>query len=925
MLSRKTIEAYLFFLLRHRIAVSVVVAAITFVLAGFMYFRMHVFTNFFDLYPPNHPYIKLYTQYRSMFGTATTLLLVVEVKDGTIFDDPATVQKVDRITLALLHDIPGVNGEQVLSITHPKLKTTLTAGSGIKVVPLMYPRVPENKEDLDFLKLKVYTTEGVKGPFVSEDDKATLIVAGFWEEYWDLTTMWAKIQDIVRQESDANTKIYVSGPPILAAYFLEIMPKMVNVLAASIVMILLILWIEFRSWQGVVIPAFSGTLSAIWGLGFGGLCAFASQYVSNPQLKMLMNVSLDPLVLVIPLLISARAHSHSVQSMERYHEEYHRLRDKNLAIVKSYAEIYAPAMVSILADGVAILTLLVARIPIIQKLAILCSFWIISIFISVVTLHPIILSFTPPPAEEHVSGRTPLERFMSWMMVVALAWLFWLYDYISGVPVAAMLAIAVAGLVLDLSGFALPIYAQVGFAISHATDVFGTFFGRVYVGIERSLIWLATGARRPAMAVALVSLLAFGLYFQHLLKVGDTTPGAALLYPKHPYNVAFGKVNEKFLGASQLVIIAEGNSYCTVGGKACEGDGGKLCRPEEENVCGAEKCEQREGAIKDADTLNDLDLFARYMAERPEVGGTVTATTLLKKIFRTFHEADPKWEILPTRNDHVSQLFFLLTSGTRRGEMDRFFDMNYTNATIAVFYKDYTHETIERSITRAKEYITQHGAQTEHVRYRLAGGLIGILAAVNEEVEWSYRVNLVLILIVVFLLSYATYVSVIGALIVMLPSLVAQPLSEAVMYLFGIDMNINSLPVAAVGIGIGIDYGYYVLSRIVEELSSGVTFDVAIRRMFETTGKTVLFTGVSLTASIIFWVFFPMKFQADMALLLVLLLAFHLMGALMFIPPMVSLFKPRFAIKYAEERQRIRAEEAAAAEADAARVGAAGR
>ena len=66
-----------------------------------------------------------------------------------------------------------------------------------------------------------------------------------------------------------------------------------------------------------------------------------------------------------------------------------------------------------------------------------------------------------------------------------------------------------------------------------------------------------------------------------------------------------------------------------------------------------------------------------------------------------------------------------------------------------------------------------------------------------------------------------TYVSVVGALIVMLPSLVAQPLSEAVMYLLGIDFNINSLPVAAVGIGIGIDYGYYVLTRIVEELKGG--------------------------------------------------------------------------------------------------------
>src|SRR5438046_6644607 len=582
-------------------------------------------------------------------------------------------------------------------------------------------------------------------------------------------------------------------------------------------------------------------------------------------------------------------------------------------------------MVSILADCLAILTLLVARIPIIQKLAILCSFWIISIFISVVTLHPIILSSTPPPAEEHVSGRTPLERFMSWMMVVAIAWLLWLYEWVPGWPVAALVGLTLAGLAGDLLvGGALPGCGGVGFALSRATGAFGAVFGRLYLAIEHGLIWLASGRRRPAMAVGLVSLLSFGLYFQHLLKVGDTTPGAALLYPKHPYNVAFGKVNEKFLGASQLIIIAEGKAYCTEGGKPCAGDGCELCHPEEPGACGTDTCEQRQRAIKDAETLNHLDLFGRYMAERPEVGGTVTAATLLKKIFRTFHEADPKWEMLPTRNDHVSQLFFLLTSGTRRGEMDRFFDISYTNATIAVFYKDYPHETIEHSIARAKEYIAAHGAEATHVRYRRAGGLIGILAAVNEEVEWSYRVNLALILIVVFLLSYATYVSVVGALIVMLLSLVAQPLSEAVMYLFGIDMNINSLPVAAVGIGIGIDYGYYVLSRIVEELTAGEGFDAAIRRMFETTGKTVLFTGVSLTASIVFWVFFPLKFQADMALLLVLLLGFHLMGALMFIPPMVSLCKPRFATKYAEERQRIRAEAAAAEEGRTARVGAAG-
>src|SRR5207253_6476850 len=284
----------------------------------------------------------------------------------------------------------------------------LTAGSGIKVVPLTYPRLPQDQEDLAFMKQKVYTTEEVRGIFVSPDDKATLIIAGFWEEYFDLNGMWKKIQEIVQREQDSNTKIYVTGFPILYAYFMKLLPQMGWVLFASVATMIVILWLEFRSWQGVWIPVFSGTLSAVWGLGFGGV----------------FGLSLDPLVLVIPLLISARAHSHSVQSMERFHEEYHRLRDRDQAIVKSYTEIYAPAMVSILADGLAILTLLVARIPIIWKLAIPCSFWIISIFISVVTLHPIILSFTPPPAEEHISGRTPLERFMSWMMVVAIAWLF---------------------------------------------------------------------------------------------------------------------------------------------------------------------------------------------------------------------------------------------------------------------------------------------------------------------------------------------------------------------------------------------------------------------------------------------------------------------------------------------------------------------
>src|SRR3989442_4412949 len=133
-------------------------------------------------------------------------------------------------------------------------------------------------------------------------------------------------------------------------------------------------------------------------------------------------------------------------------------------------------MVSIPADGLAVLTLLVARIPIIQKLAILCSFWIISIFVSVVTMHPIILSFTPPPSEDTASQGI-LERFMAWMILVAVTWLFYLYGAVPVWPVQVLLGVAVLGLGVDLVlDRRLPGYASLGTAGSHRTDAFRRLF-----------------------------------------------------------------------------------------------------------------------------------------------------------------------------------------------------------------------------------------------------------------------------------------------------------------------------------------------------------------------------------------------------------------------------------------------------------------
>lgn len=775
MLPRRWMEAYIHFLLTCRRGVLVLLTLLTLVL-GYYAVQMRVYTNFFDLYPPRHPYIQLYQKYRRMFGTANVLLLAIEVKNGDIFNVD-TINKINWATLQVLQT-PGVNPYQVLSLTSPKMKNVQITGALITAYPIMYPGPPKTAADVKAIKKAVYTNEGVRGFYVSEDNTAALITAGFWEEGVDFHNLYQRMLRIRREiEQDGRYRVDIAGFPMLYSWIFSYKNAIVEVIGVTVVIILAMLWFYFRTVTGVWVPLFSGLLSSLLALGLAGYCGF----------------NLDPLVLVVFVLITARALSHSVQSIERYHEEYRRLQNKHDAILASYLGVFSPALVSIAADGFAILTLAVAHIPLIQKLAYVSSFWVFTIAVSVVTLHPILLSYIPPPPSDPRAG--------------------------------------------------------------------ARFSDRIYTAINQALVALSRGRARYAVLAAFTAALLLGMLYSRELKIGDVSIGKALLYPAHDYNQSYDAINKNFVGASQLVIVAEG---------------------------------QEPGAIKDPDALSTLERFQRYMEQQPLVGGGLTITNLVRRLYQMFQEGIPKWAIIPDNPRDVGNIFYQFLNTIGADELDRFVDKNSQNATITVFYKDYNHATVTEAIERAQQFIDRHPLQNIH--FRLAGGLLGILAAVNEEVEWSYKWNLILVMVTVFLLSMLTYASVVGALIVMIPSIVAQPLSEAMMYWMGIDANINSLPVAAVGIGIGIDYGYYVLSRIVEEYQHCGDHDQAIARALMTTGRAIMFTGSTLTVSVILWVFFPMKFQSEMAVLLTLLLFFHVVGALAFIPGVVSLLKPRFPL-----------------------------
>lgn len=779
-------QQYLYFLLRHRVGVCLCILVGT-LFFGYHAFQVRVYTNFFDLYPPSHPYIQLYKQYRQLFGTANILQIVLEVTEGDIYT-VETIRKIDGLTRALM-DSKGVNPFQITSLTHPRVKKIVIGNAGISAWPLV-KKVPDSEGELEAIQEAVYSNVGVRGVHVSLDDEAALITAGLWEEGTDFGYLWQRVQELVETYQDAHTRLYVTGYPMLYAWVHHYYPVILLVIGLTGGVIALLLWFYFRTVIGVLVPLFSGLLSTLWAIGFAGLFGF----------------NIDPLVLVVFVLITARALSHSVQSMERYHEEYARLQDKDGAIVASYLSLFDPATVSIASDALAILTLAVARIPVIQNIAFVASFWVITITVSVVTLHPVLLTFIPPPRSDPRAGTRFSDHF--------------------------------------------------------------------YAGMSRMLVWLSQDSRRYLSVGALALSLTLGVYLAQQLRVGTVSIGDAIMYPEHPYNVTARKVNAQFIGASQMVVVVEGKV---------------------------------EEAIKDETVLRAMEDLQWYMEQEGGAAGSVSATSLLKRVFRMFHEGDPIWEIIPSRQN-VGRVFFTIRESLgSRADTGQLFSDDYRHATVTLYYRDHSNVVAQHALDTAKAFIATHPQET--VTFRLAGGLIGILAAVNEEIETSYRLNLYLVLFTVFVLSYLTYRSVLGALIVMLPSIVAQPLTEAVMYLSNIDMNISSLPVVAVGIGIGIDYGYYVLSRIVEEYRACGDFDEANQRTLLTTGRAIFFTGTTLVASVILWIFFPMKFQAEMALLLSLILVFHVVGALVFIPAAVSLLKPRFAILQGE---RIAQEDAEA-------------
>ena len=781
-------QSILKFQLKHRVVIFCLIAILTSLALYTVITKLEIKTDFFEIYPPKHEYIKMYKEFRKMFGSANVLTIILERQDGKDIYNTDTLQKITDLTQGVLR-IKGCNPIQVSSIAHPRVKQIRISYQGVGLHPLMADGVPQTPAECNQFKNIVYANEGIKGFYVSLDDKSAVVYAGFWEEGVDLDYLFDEVKKMTESVEDENHKCFIGGYPMLYAWISHYVYQILGILALTVAALSILIFIYFKRLAGLIIPATSGIVSAIWGLGFAAA----------------VGITLDPLLLVIPVLLSARALSHSCQCLERFHLEFVSRNNKEEAIVVSYSELYPPALLAIITDGLGVLTICVASIPLMQKLAYFSSFWIISIFVAVMMLNPIMISLWYHPSIKDKSLRNKI---------------------------------------IDES-------------VMERKNFFTVFTNVVH--------FLSGRKMRKAVGTLIIVILVFGGYFTvKMLKVGDSSAGGAILYPDHTYSLAMSKMNQNFAGASRLIVVLEG---------------------------------KEEGAIKDRDSLRLMDDLGIFMKDKIYgVGGTVSLADLVRKIYRVYHEGSPKWDMIPRTKRYLGQIFFQLSASMAPGEMDQFISLpDYTNATVTAFLRDYNHDSIKDAISKLKDLSVKIDQNPDSkVRLRVAAGILGILAAVNEEVEWSFWAILIVILATIFCLCLITYRSVKIALILLVPLAIAQILCEIIMLIFHIDLNISSLPVTAIGVGVGIDYGIYLMSRLKEECENCDTFYQARLVTLLTTGKVIMFTAFAEAIGVGFWLFSPMKFSAEMGLLILLLMMFNMMCALVLIPTLAGIFRPKF-------------------------------
>ncbi|MDH4051476.1 MAG: MMPL family transporter, partial [Rubrivivax sp.] len=371
----------------------------------------------------------------------------------------------------------------------------------------------------------------------------------------------------------------------------------------------------------------------------------------------------------------------------------------------------------------------------------------------------------------------------------------------------------------------------------------------------RHWLWHAISrlaTRRASIVVLLVVAVAavWGFDYRKNLQIGDLDRGAPELRPDSRYNLDNQFMVDNYDATSDLFVVM-------------------LETPKEGN--------------SDYGVLAAAELLEWQLQNLPGVQSTESLVDEVKFLNAAYNEGNFKWFGLPRDPTALNSMVFGTAGQGLANE-------GGTLSLLYVYLNDHKATTLDRVVKTVEAFKTTN--DSVKVQYQLAAGMAGIEAATNIEIAKAQNLMLILVYGVVTALVLLTFRSVRATICVMVPLALTSLLCEVLMPMLGIGVKVATLPVISVGVGIGVDYGVYIYSRLSSYLSQGMPIAEAYYNTLKTTGRAVAFTGITLALGVFTWSFSAIKFQADMGILLTFMFLWNMIGALCLLPALAYWLAP---------------------------------
>lgn len=350
-----------------------------------------------------------------------------------------------------------------------------------------------------------------------------------------------------------------------------------------------------------------------------------------------------------------------------------------------------------------------------------------------------------------------------------------------------------------------------------------------------------------AVLAALV-MVAFGVYQAKDLAIGDLDTGAPELRADSRYNQDNAFMVENYSASSDIFVVM---------------------------------AETAPGECIAYDNLALMDRFQWHMENVDGVQAVRSIVYVSKMGMAGINEGNLKWYSV-NRDDFIINASI---SQAPSGLMNRDCSM----APVIMYLNDHKAETLQRVADNVRSFADEY--PNENMDLLLAAGNSGIEAATNEVIDRAQIEMLVWVYGVVIVLCLITFRSIRTVLCIVLPLMFTTIMSQALMAMLGIGIKVATLPVIALGVGIGVDYGIYIYSKMREALRQGMDLSESYEYALSKTGKAVAFTGLTLAIGVATWIWSPIKFQADMGILLTFMFLWNMLGALILIPALARLFR----------------------------------